>query len=135
MDDSRIDKLMRRPYKEWIKFNIIERSPKDLKKESIEIMSDLPDDIHKLMPEFMDTLLKLFIGNRKIWKMLSMDVAGSTLALARENIPSISNYEGEDFQLIVGNIFIIVTFFISARAAESPELRKMIGIKLRLFSR
>lgn len=66
MDDSKIDELMRRPYKDWIKFNIKGKGSTDLKREFMENSLELPDDIHKLMPEFMDTVLKLFIGNRKI---------------------------------------------------------------------
>jgi len=135
MDDSKIDKLMRRPYKDWIKFNIKGKDSTDLKREFMENSLELPDDIHKLMPEFMDTVLKLFIGNRKIWKMLSMDVAGAMFTLAKEKIPQISNYDGEDLEIYVGIIFKTVTLFLSASAAESPEFRKIIGIKLGLFSR
>ena len=135
MDVSKIDELMKKPYKKWIKFNIKENSPKHLDKELMEISLYLPDEIHKLMPEFMDTVLKLFIGNRKIWKMLSMDVAGLMRALAKEKIPSIFNYHEENLVVPFGAIFEIVTLFLSARAAESPEFRKMIGIKLGLLSR
>lgn len=64
-----------------------------------------------------------------------MDVAGAMFTLAKEKIPQISNYDGEDLEIYVETIFKTVTLFLSASAAESPEIRKIIGIKLGLFSR
>jgi len=131
----KIDYLMRKPYKEWIKLNIKGRSLEDLEEELMENSLILPDDIHEQMPQFMDVVLKLFLGNKKLWKTQSMDISGLMLTLAREKIPSLSNYDGKDFGLFCGTIFNIVTLFLSSRAAKYPEFRKIIGIRLGLFSR
>lgn len=128
MDDERFDDLMQQPYRAWIDhYHRIMKLP-ELERELGEIIGELPDAVYDAMPSFMEAATRFLVDQPRSWGLPGTEITALIAVIADEKIPAIVNdFTGDERDALYGTLFDIVTLFFSARAAESEELRRIIG--------
>jgi hypothetical protein len=129
MDDELFEELMQKPYRAWIAFYLRTMEPPELDQELGEMIGQLPDAIYDCMPSFMDAAMRFLVGQPGSWDLPGTRVAALFSVMADEKIPAVLNdFSGDERDSLYGTLFDVVTLFFSAQAAESEELRRIVGL-------
>jgi hypothetical protein len=128
MDEAEFEDLMEKPYRDWIGYYLETMEPAEMERELGEIIATLPDPIYDCMQDFMDAVMRLFVGCPGNWEIPGMEAATLIAALADERLPAAAGIAGDDRDAFYGAIFDLVTIFFSAQGAGSPELREIMGL-------
>jgi hypothetical protein len=128
MDDELFDDLMQKPYRAWIDHYHRSMELPEMERELGEIIGELPDAIYEAMPPFMDAAMRFLVGQPQSWDLPGTEVAALVAVIADGKIPSLGDdFSGDERDSLYGALFDIVTLFFAARAAESEDLRRIIG--------
>lgn len=128
MDDELFEELMEKPYRAWIDHYLKAMDPSEIERELGALIGELPDEVYEKMPSFMDAAMKFLIGKTMRWDLPGADIAAALSALADERIPVTESLCTEEQGALYGALFDVVTLFFAVRAAESDELRQIMGL-------
>jgi len=128
MDDERFDELMQKPYRFWVDHYHRSMELPEMERELRETIDALPDAVYDAMPSFMEAATRFLVGQTQSWGLPGTEIAALIATIADGKIPAIANdFAGEEQDSLYGALFDIVTLFFAARAAESDEVRRIIG--------
>ncbi len=128
MDEELFEDLMQKPYRAWIDHYHTTADLPEMEQELVEFIGVLPDAVYEEMPSFMDAAMKVLVSQPRSWDLPGSKVAAIFATLADEKIPAVANYSGVEQDSLYGALFDVVTLFLSVRAAESEELRRIMGL-------
>lgn len=129
MDDELFEDLMQKPYRAWIDHYLTAMGLPELERELGEMIGELPDGVYDSMPAFMDAAMRFLVSQPRSWDLPGTKVASLIAVMADETIPAVlADFSGDERDSLYGALFDVVTLFFSAQAAESKELRSIVGV-------
>jgi hypothetical protein len=120
---------MEKPYRAWIDYYLTTMEPPEIERVLGSLIGELPDEIYERMPTFMDAAMKFLVGETLRWDLSGGNIIASLAGLADEHIPVTANLCAEEQGTLYGTLFDVITLFFAARAAESEELRQVMGLE------
>ena len=129
MEDGMFEDLMQKPYRAWIDYYLRTMELPELERELGETIGGFPDSVYEHMPAFMDAAMRFLVSEPRSWDLPGTKVAALIAVMADETIPAVvANFSGEERDSLYGALFDVVTLFFSTQAAESAELRRIVGV-------
>jgi len=129
MDDELFEELMEKPYRAWIGHYLGTMDPSEMERILGSLIEELPDEVYEKMPSFMDSAMKFLVGRTQRWDLSGGNIIAALAALADENIPVTASLGPEEQGTLYGTLFDVITLFFAVRAAESEELRQIMGLE------
>ena len=129
MEEEMFEDLMQKPYRAWIDYYLRTLELPELERELGETIGGVPDSVYEHMPAFMDAAMRFLVSEPRSWDLPGTKVAALIAVMADETIPAVvANFSGEERDSLYGALFDVVTLFFSTQAAESAELRRIVGV-------